>query len=69
MWLDDVPTGQQPAPTDCKTALRNKPARARVIFGDDYVDRDRKRETSLRDFKGKDKDKPAPAKKPVWRRP
>lgn len=38
IWLDGVPAGQQPAPTDCATAVRNRPANGRVIFGDDYVD-------------------------------
>ena len=69
VWLDGVPPGQQPAPTDCKTALRNRPAKARVIFGDDYVDRERKRESTLRGFNGDDKDKPARGKKAPWRRP
>ena len=37
VWLDDVPAAQQPAPTDCATAVRNRSAKGRVIFGDDYV--------------------------------
>jgi hypothetical protein len=37
IWLDNVPAAQQPAPTDCATAVRNRPAKGRVIFGDDYV--------------------------------
>ena len=37
VWLNDVPAAQQPAPTDCPTAVRNRPAKGRVIFGDDYV--------------------------------
>lgn len=37
IWLDDVPAGQQPAPTDCATAVKNKPPNGRVIFGDDYA--------------------------------
>ena len=32
IWLDNVPPNQQPAPTDCATAIRNKPSNARVIF-------------------------------------
>ncbi len=37
VWLDNVPAGQQPAPTDCASAVRNRPSNGRVIFGDDYV--------------------------------
>jgi hypothetical protein len=32
-----VPAGQQPAPTDCATAVRSRPANGRVLFGDDYA--------------------------------
>lgn len=38
IWLDKVPAKQQPAPTDCPTAVRNRPSNAKVLFGDDYVD-------------------------------
>jgi hypothetical protein len=34
VWLDNVPPAQQPAPTDCATAIRRKPQKARVIFGE-----------------------------------
>lgn len=37
IWLDDVPVSQQPAPTDCTSAVRNRPPKGRVVFGDDYV--------------------------------
>jgi hypothetical protein len=37
VWLDDVPVAQQPAPTDCASAVRNRPPKGRVVFGDDYV--------------------------------
>jgi hypothetical protein len=43
IWLNGVPPGQQPAPTDCASAVRNRPANARVLFGDE----------SPRDKKGK----------------
>jgi hypothetical protein len=33
IWIDGVPPGRQPAPTDCTTAQRNVPANARVIYG------------------------------------
>src|SRR5205085_10250463 len=35
IWLNDVPAGQQPAPTDCASAVRNRPANGRVLFGDE----------------------------------
>jgi hypothetical protein len=35
VWVDGVPAAQQPAPTDCASAVRNKPANGRVIYGDD----------------------------------
>lgn len=34
IWLDNVPPGQQPAPTDCASAVRNRPSNGRVIFND-----------------------------------
>jgi hypothetical protein len=33
VWLENVPAGQQPAPTDCATAIKNRPTNARVVFG------------------------------------
>lgn len=38
IWLDGVPAAQQPAATDCTTAVRNRPANGHVIFGDDFAD-------------------------------
>ncbi|MGQ0765063.1 MAG: hypothetical protein ACT4OZ_05280 [Gemmatimonadota bacterium] len=40
IWLDNVPPAQQPAPTDCATAIRRKPQNARVIFGPREATRD-----------------------------
>jgi hypothetical protein len=34
VWLDNVPASQQPAPTDCATAIRNRPSNGRLLFGD-----------------------------------
>ena len=34
IWLPNVPASKQAAPTDCPTAVRNRPSNARVIFGD-----------------------------------
>ena len=33
IWLDGVPPTQQPAPTECSVAVRNKPPNGRVIYG------------------------------------
>jgi len=38
IWIDAVPAAQQPAATDCATAVKNRPSNARVIFGDDFAD-------------------------------
>jgi hypothetical protein len=60
IWLDGVPPGQQPAPTDCATAVRNRPSNGRVVFGDDYVDskgrkaNSDKRQTAPRDERQRD---------------
>jgi hypothetical protein len=35
IWINDVPAAQQPAPTDCASAVRNRPANGKVLFGDD----------------------------------
>jgi hypothetical protein len=34
IWIDGVPPGHQPAPTDCQTAVATKPANARILWGD-----------------------------------
>ena len=34
VWLANVPAGKQAAPTDCATAVRNRPANGVVVFGD-----------------------------------
>jgi hypothetical protein len=33
LWVAGVPASQQPAPTDCATAVRNRPGNARVLYG------------------------------------
>ena len=35
IWLENVPPAQQPAPTDCASAVRNQPRNARVIFSEE----------------------------------
>ena len=32
IWVDNVPAARQPAPTDCATAIRNRPPNALVVF-------------------------------------
>jgi hypothetical protein len=34
LWVAGVPAAQQPAPTDCASAVRNRPGNARVIYGE-----------------------------------
>ena len=63
IWLDNVPAAQQPAPTDCASAVRNRPAKGRVIFGDDYVAPKRKDSTTksnpaIKGFAPTDKKRP-----------
>ena len=33
IWLNGVPPTQQPAPTECSLAVRNKPPNGTVIYG------------------------------------
>lgn len=35
IWVNDVPAAQQPAPTDCASAVRNRPSNGKVLFGDE----------------------------------
>jgi hypothetical protein len=35
IWINGVPAAQQPAPTDCGSAVKNRPANGKVLFGDD----------------------------------
>lgn len=42
IWIDGVPAAQQPAATDCASAVKNRPANGRVLFGDDLADTTRK---------------------------
>ena len=45
VWLDGVPATQQPAATDCSNAVKNRPQNGRVLFGDDYANRQKTQET------------------------
>jgi hypothetical protein len=33
IWLNNVPASQQPAATDCASAIRNRPVNGTVVFG------------------------------------
>lgn len=33
LWIEGVPPSQQPAPTDCASAIKNRPSNASVVFG------------------------------------
>ncbi len=41
IWLDNVPPAQQPAPTDCASAVRNRPRNGRVVFSEQLRDNPR----------------------------
>jgi hypothetical protein len=42
IWIEGVPAAQQPAATDCATAVKNRPANGQIIFGDDPADSSKK---------------------------
>ena len=52
IWIAGVPAEQQPAPTDCATAVKNRPLNGRVIFSDEKA-------TSPKPSKKKSKDEPS----------
>ena len=43
IWIEGVPANQQPAPTDCVTAVRNRPLNGTVIFGNDSPKREKEK--------------------------
>ena len=66
VWLSGVPAAQQPAPTDCATAIRRRPENARVVFGEPARDgRDSRRDAGgdkpappVRDLRGREEPRP-----------
>lgn len=60
IWIANVPPAQQPAPTDCASAIRNRPSNGRVIFPEDGARsrRDEKPGKDDRDEKGRKRRKP-----------
>lgn len=55
IWVDGVPPSQQPAPTDCPTAVKNRPDNGRVIFGEPAEKGGKRGEPLLKGFSDKDK--------------
>ena len=49
VWINGVPAGQQPAPTDCATAIRRRPDNGRVVFGESARDGRDPRRDAIRD--------------------
>lgn len=47
IWLKDVPAKQQPAPTDCATAVKKNPPNGRVIFGDTEEKKEKQKADTL----------------------
>jgi hypothetical protein len=58
IWVDRVPATQQPAPTDCATAIRNKPTNGRVIFSEDSTRKARPKTDGKADDRTKGKKPP-----------
>lgn len=61
IWIDSIPAARQPAPTDCPTAIRNRPPNGRVIFADDKA---RKQQVPPALLAPKAEPKPDPRKPP-----
>jgi hypothetical protein len=63
IWLDNVPPAQQPAPTDCASAVRNRPRNGRVVFSEQLRDNPRlPMVKSLKEPPPKPEEQPAPPK-------
>ncbi len=58
VWIDGVPPQQQPAPTDCASAVRSRPANARVIYGEDKAKGKKVDNLPLKSLRGTDKKDP-----------
>jgi hypothetical protein len=53
LWISGVPASQQPAPTDCASAIRNRPSNAAVMFGPQRRDARRGESMEMRPFTGR----------------
>jgi hypothetical protein len=58
VWVDGVPAQQQPAPTDCASAVRNKPSNGRVIYGEDKAKGKKIEDLPIKSLRGVDKKGP-----------
>jgi hypothetical protein len=71
IWIDGVPATQQPAATDCRTAVKNLPPNGHVLFGDDFADSSKTKATdkpklppNVKGFTGVGPASPVPPKRP-----
>jgi hypothetical protein len=69
IWIDGVPAGRQPAPTDCATAIRRRPPNARVIFGGDARGGRREPMPTVHSFSAPRREDSSTAKKPQAENP
>ena len=60
IWIAGVLPAQQPAPTDCVTAVRNRPVNGYVIFGDDLPRRGDDKPKKGKKGKSDNEDSPSP---------
>ena len=58
VWIEGVPPQQQPAPTDCAAAVRNKPSNGRVIYGEDKAKGKKIDDLPVKSLRGSDKKGP-----------
>lgn len=65
LWISGVPASQQPAPTDCASAIRNRPSNAAVVFGPQRRDESRE----MRPFTGRARQSPVRQFAPEDRQP
>lgn len=65
LWISGVPASQQPAPTDCASAIRNRPSNAAVVFGPQL----RGESMELRPFAGRSGQSPVRQLAPDARQP
>ena len=69
VWIQNVPAAQQPAATDCPTAVKNLPPNARILFGDDFADSTKthdkaKLPANIKGFAGQKPTPPLPKRPP-----